>query len=63
MATVKKVAKKKTFAVKGTTHVVDKHGKKVDVHHPGKKGKTYTLPAKTVKEGVKAVKDWHKKNG
>lgn len=63
MASAKKVEKKKTFSVKGQPHVVDKHGKKVDVHHPGKKKKTYTLDAKTVKQGVKAVKDWHKKNG
>lgn len=62
MANTKKTDKK-VIKVKGQTHVVDKHGKKVDVHHPGKKNKTYTLPAKTVKQGVKEVKDWHKKNG
>jgi hypothetical protein len=54
---------KKVVKVKGQKHIVDKHGKKVEVHHPGKKGKTYVLPAKTTKEGAKQVKEWHKNNG
>lgn len=54
----------KTLKIKGQKHIVDKHGKKVKVHHTGKdKGKTYTLPAKSTKEGVKQVRKWHKENG
>ena len=50
---------------------VIKKNKKGDiiVDHAGKKGKydkinlTKKAGAKTVKAGVKATKDWHKKNG
>jgi hypothetical protein len=51
------------FKVDGEEHVVDKHGNKYKVHHPGKKNKTYTLDANSLSEAKNAVKEWHKKNG
>ena len=54
----------------GADHVVKKNKKgDVIVDHAGKKEKydkinlTKKAGAKTVKAGVKATKDWHKKNG
>lgn len=61
---------KKKLKITGVTHVitVDKKGD-VTVNHPGlKKGKwkkanlTKVAGVKTVKQGVKASKTWHKKN-
>ena len=56
--------------VTGKIHVVKKNKKgEVIVDHAGNKGKydkinlTKKAGAKTVKAGVKATKDWHKKNG
>jgi hypothetical protein len=53
----------------GAPHVVYKKDKKVVVDHLGKKGGkndkinlTQKGGAKTVKQGVKAVKNWHSKN-
>ena len=64
-----KALEKKKAAVKfkadGKTHIVDKHGKDVKVHHPG--GKTYDLTklagAVTIGAGVKATKKYHSKKG
>ena len=61
----------KTFkASDGKTHKVYKSGDKVMVDHTAKKGGkwdkinlTKEAGAKTVSQGVKAVKKWHKKNG
>lgn len=60
----------KTFKVAGQKHTV-KRNKKGDVivDHAGKKGKydkinlTNKAGAKTIAQGVKATKKWHKKNG
>lgn len=61
---------KKSLKITGVTHVisVDKKGD-VTVNHPGiKKGPwkkanlTKVSGAKTVKQGVKSSKDWHKVN-
>ncbi len=53
----------------GAPHVVYKKDKKVIVDHLGKKSGKYDKinltqkgGAKTVKQGVKAVKNWHSKN-
>jgi hypothetical protein len=65
-AAEKKKAKARKFQAGGQTHVVDKHGNKVDVHHPGG-GKTYNLTklagAVTIGAGVKATKKYHSKKG
>ena len=60
----------KTFKVDGEKHTVKKTKKgDVIVDHAGNKGKydkinlTKKAGAKTVKAGVKATKEWHKKNG
>jgi len=59
----------KTLKVGGTKHTVKKNKKgEVIVDHAGNQGKwdkinlTKKGGSKTVKQGVKAVKDWHKKN-
>jgi NAD/NADP transhydrogenase alpha subunit len=59
----------KTFKADGEKHTVKKNSKgDVIVDHAVNKGKydninlTKKAGAKTVKEGVKATKDWHKKN-
>ena len=65
-----KAVEKKKAAVKfkaaGKTHIVDKHGKDVKVHHPGG-GKTYDLTklagAVTISGGVAATKKYHNKKG
>ena len=64
----KKDAPKKVMAG-GAPHVVYKKDKKVIVDHLGKKGGkwdkidlTKNGGAKSVKEGVKAVRSWHKTN-
>jgi hypothetical protein len=61
---------KKTIKAAGEKHTIKKNKKgDVIVDHAGKKGKydkinlTKKAGAKTIKEGVKATKDWHKKNG
>jgi hypothetical protein len=59
MPTAKKSVKKKAFKVEGQKHVVDKENGKFEVHHPGSKKGTYTLPAKSLKGAEKAVKKWH----
>jgi hypothetical protein len=62
-----KKTKSATFSVSGQKHVVKKTGKDVVVTHPdAKPGKyktidlTKTSGAKTVAEGKKAVKKYHK---
>jgi len=69
MATSKKKETPATLAAGGAPHRIYKKDGKVIVDHLGKtKGKydklnlTDLAGAKTVKEGVKATKDWHKKN-
>lgn len=64
-----KVQKSKVFKADGEKHQVIKKGKKVIVDHTEKKSGKYDkidlskhAGAKTVKEGVKAVKDWHGKS-
>lgn len=64
-----KKEKSKTLKAGGTKHTVKKNKKgDVVVDHVGNQGKwdkinlTKKGGSKTVKEGVKAVKDWHKKN-
>lgn len=64
-----KKEKSKTLKAGGTKHTVKKNKKgDVVVDHAGNQGKwdkinlTKKGGSKTVKEGVKAVKDWHKKN-
>jgi hypothetical protein len=61
----------KTIKIKGEGHTIKKN-KKGDVivdHAAGNKGKydkinlTKKAGAKTIAQGVKATKDWHKKNG
>ena len=61
---------KKTIKVAGEKHTIQqKKSGDVIVDHAGKKGKydkinlTKKAGAKTIKAGVKATKDWHKKNG
>lgn len=72
MATKKKgsTVMAKTIKVAGEGHTVKKNKKgDVIVDHAGNKGKydkinlTKNAGAKTIKQGVKATKDWHKKNG
>lgn len=64
------MASKKKLKITGVTHVitVDKNGD-VIVDHPGiKRGQwkkanlTKVSGVRTVKQGVKSSKDWHKKN-
>jgi hypothetical protein len=62
-----KKEKPATIKAGGAPHVVYKKDKKVIVDHLGKKGGkwdkidlTKNGGAKSVKEGVKAVKKWHK---
>lgn len=57
-------------AADGKTHKVYKSGNKVMVDHTAKKGGkwdkinlTQKAGAKTVAQGVKAVKSYHRKNG
>ena len=60
----------KTLKVSGKTHTVKKDKKgDVIVDHAGKNDPKWDKinltkkgGAKTIKQGVKAVKDWHKKN-
>lgn len=61
--------KSKTLKVGGTKHTVKKNQKgDVIVDHAGNQGKwdkinlTKKGGSKSVKQGVKAVKDWHKNN-
>ncbi|CAB4122192.1 hypothetical protein UFOVP27_96 [uncultured Caudovirales phage] len=65
----KAVEKKKAaakFKADGKTHIVDKHGTDVKVHHPGG-GKTMNLTklagAVTIGAGVTATKKYHSKKG
>lgn len=65
----KAVEKKKAaakFKAGGKTHIVDKHGTDVKVHHPGG-GKTMNLTklagAVTIGAGVTATKKYHSKKG
>lgn len=60
----------KTIKVSGEKHTVKKNKKgEVIVDHAGKKKKydkvnlTKKAGSKTIAQGVKATKDWHKKNG
>lgn len=60
----------KTIKAAGKKHVIKKNKKgDVIVDHAGKTGKydkinlTKKAGAKTIEQGVKATKDWHKKNG
>ena len=60
----------KTIKVAGENHTVKKNKKgEVIVDNAGNKGKydkinlTKKAGSKTIKQGVKATKDWHKKNG
>jgi hypothetical protein len=60
----------KVIKAAGEKHTIKKDKKgDIIVDHAGKKGKydkinlTKKAGAKTVKAGVKATKDWHKKNG
>jgi len=62
----------KTIKVAGEGHTIKKNNKgDVIVDHAGNKGKYDKIDltkkskgkVKTVKQGVKSVKDWHKKNG
>lgn len=64
-----KKEKPKRVIAGGEPHVVYKKDKKVIVDHLGKKGGkwdkinlTQKGGAKSVKEGVKAVRSWHKNN-
>ena len=61
--------KSKTFKAAGKKHTVKKDKKgNIIVDHGGKQGKydkinlTKKAGAKTIKAGVKASKDWHKKH-
>ena len=61
---------KKVIKVAGEKHTIkQKKNGEVIVDHEGNKGKydkinlTKKAGAKTIKAGVKATKDWHKKNG
>lgn len=69
MASKDKKESPATISAGGKGHRIYKKDGKVIVDHVGKKnGKwdkinlTKMAGAKTVKEGVKATKDWHKKN-
>jgi NAD/NADP transhydrogenase alpha subunit len=69
MANKKKDEKPKTLKVGGTGHTVKKNKKgDVIVDHAGNQGKwdkinlTKKGGSKTIKQGVKAVKSWHKNN-
>jgi hypothetical protein len=60
----------KVIKAAGEKHTIKKDKKgDIIVDHAGKKGKydkinlTKKAGAKSVKQGVKATKDWHKKNG
>ena len=60
----------KVIKAAGEKHTIKKNKKgEVIVDHAGKKGKydkinlTKKAGSKTFKQGVKATKDWHKKNG
>lgn len=60
----------KKIKIKGKGHTIKKNKKgDVIVDHDGNQGKydkinlTKKAGAKTVKQGVKATRDWHKKNG
>jgi hypothetical protein len=60
----------KVIKAAGEKHTIKKNKKgEVIVDHAGKKGKydkinlTKKAGAKTISQGVKATKDWHKKNG
>lgn len=60
----------KTIKVAGENHTVKKNKKgEVIVDHAGKKKKYDKINlkkkagSKTIAQGVKATKDWHKKNG
>jgi hypothetical protein len=59
-----------TIKAAGQKHVIKKNKKgEVIVDHAGNKGKydkinlTKKAGSKTIKAGVKATKEWHKKNG
>ena len=61
---------KKVISIKGKAHTIKKNKVgDIIVDHAGNQGKydkinlTKKAKAKTVKQGVKATKDWHKKNG
>ena len=61
--------KSKTVSISGVKHKVMKKGDKVIVDHQNKKGGKYDkidltkkAGAKTVSQGVKASKDYHKSN-
>jgi hypothetical protein len=60
----------KIIKVAGEKHTIKKNKKgDIIVDHPGTKGKynkidlTKKAGVKTINQGVKATKDWHKKNG
>jgi hypothetical protein len=60
----------KTIKVSGEKHTIKKNKSgDVIVDHAGKKGKydkinlTKKAGSKTISQGVKATKDWHKNNG
>ena len=60
----------KTIKAAGEKHTIKKNKKgDVIVDHAGDKGKFDTINltkkagAKTIKQGVKDTRDWHKKNG
>ena len=60
----------KTIKAAGQKHIIKKNKKgDIIVDHAGKKGKydkinlTKKAGSKTIAQGVKATKDWHKKNG
>ena len=60
----------KVIKAAGEKHTIKKNKKgEVIVDHAGKKGKydkinlTKKAGATTINQGVKATKDWHKKNG
>ena len=70
MAKAKSDSSKTFKADDGKTHKVYKSKGKIMVDHTAKKGGkwdkidlTKKAGAKTVNQGVKTVKDWHKKNG
>jgi hypothetical protein len=67
---VKKDTPKKFKAADGKEHKVYKKGKEIMVDHTAKKGGkwdkidlTKKAGAKTISQGVKAVKSYHRKNG
>jgi hypothetical protein len=60
----------KVIKAAGEKHTIRKNKKgEIIVDHPGNKGKydkinlTKKAGSKTIAQGVKATKDWHKKNG